>query len=78
MWQMNLWPLLGKFFPCHTIKRIPLLVGYGALINGLKYQDTFGYIGAFSPGPIVDHLDPISKMKVHMSGIFVTSLQKNF
>ncbi|MDN5403189.1 MAG: hypothetical protein L0F95_00140 [Lactococcus sp.] len=54
------------------------MVGYGALINGLKYQDTFGYIGAFSPGPIVDHLDPISKMKVHMSGIFVTSLQKNF
>lgn len=23
--------------------------GYGALINGLKYHDTFGYIGAFSP-----------------------------
>lgn len=24
--------------------------GYGALINGLKYHDTFGRIGAFSPG----------------------------
>lgn len=38
--------------------------GYGALINGLNYQDTFGYIGAFSPGLIVNHLDPKSEMSI--------------
>lgn len=30
--------------------------GYGALINGLKYADTFGYIGAFSPGLILEDI----------------------
>lgn len=48
------------------------------MINGLKYRDTFGYIGAFSPRLIVDHLDTISKMKVHKSGIVGTSIQKMF
>ena len=27
--------------------------GYGALINGLKYADTFGYIGTFSAGLVL-------------------------
>lgn len=30
--------------------------GYGALINGLKYSDTFGCIGAFSAGLILDDI----------------------
>ncbi len=30
--------------------------GYGALINGLKYSDTFGYIGGFSAGIILDDI----------------------
>ncbi|AQR96202.1 alpha/beta hydrolase [Clostridium saccharoperbutylacetonicum] len=28
--------------------------GYGALINGLKYSNTFGYIGCISPALVID------------------------
>lgn len=28
--------------------------GYGALINGLKYNNTFGYIGCLSPALVID------------------------
>ncbi len=31
--------------------------GYGALRNGLKYHETFGYIGAFSSALIIDGLE---------------------
>lgn len=31
--------------------------GYGALRNGLKYNDTFGYIAALSAGLILDNID---------------------
>ena len=30
--------------------------GYGAIVNGLKYHDTFGAIGALSPGLILDDI----------------------
>ncbi len=30
--------------------------GYGALINGLKYSDTFGYIGGFSAGLLLNDI----------------------
>ena len=30
--------------------------GYGATVNGLKYSDTFGYIGSFSAGYMMDDI----------------------
>ncbi len=33
--------------------------GYGALRNGLKYSDTFGYVAALSPADIVDNTENI-------------------
>lgn len=30
--------------------------GYGAVVNGLKYHETFSHIGAFSPGMIIDDI----------------------
>lgn len=30
--------------------------GYGAMINGLKYHETFSHIGAFSPGLMIDQI----------------------
>lgn len=31
--------------------------GYGALINGLKYHETFSHIGAFSPGLLIEEIE---------------------
>ena len=40
--------------------------GYGALINGLKFSDRFGYIGAFSPALLIDHLAPDADQGIEM------------
>lgn len=50
-----------KMFPLSTKKEDTFIAGlsmggYGALINGLKYSDTFGYIGAFSPGLVLEDI----------------------
>ena len=34
--------------------------GYGAIVNGLNYNDTFGYIAALSSGLILDKLDSVT------------------
>lgn len=46
-------------FPLSTKKEDTYIAGlsmggYGAIVNGLKYHDTFGAIGALSPGLILD------------------------
>ncbi len=47
-----------KMFPLSEKKEDTFIAGlsmggYGALINGLKYADTFGYIGTFSAGLVL-------------------------
>lgn len=50
-----------NMFPLSTKKEDTFIAGlsmggYGALINGLKYQDTFSRIGAFSPALIINDI----------------------
>lgn len=50
-----------RIFPLSTKREDTFIAGlsmggYGAIVNGLKYADTFGYIGAFSAGLILDDI----------------------
>ncbi|MGF2055971.1 alpha/beta hydrolase [Vagococcus fluvialis] len=56
-----------KMFPLSHKKEDTFIAGlsmggYGALINGLKYHETFSHIGAFSPGLMIDDIASRSEL----------------
>ena len=56
-----------KMFPLSYKKEDTFIAGlsmggYGALINGLKYHETFSHIGAFSPGLMIDDIASRSEL----------------
>ncbi len=56
-----------KMFPLSHKKEDTFIAGlsmggYGALINGLKYHETFSRIGAFSPGLMIDDIASRSEL----------------
>lgn len=56
-----------KMFPLSYKKEDTFIAGlsmggYGALINGLKYHETFSRIGAFSPGLMIDDIASRSEL----------------
>lgn len=56
-----------KMFPLSHKKEDTFIAGlsmggYGALINGLKYHETFSHIGAFSPGLMIDDIASCSEL----------------
>lgn len=50
--------------------------GYGALINGLTYNNTFGYIGAFSPALLNDELASEDPSKI-AGGVWKTAFYES-